>query len=951
MIRLHGFKIVILESAMRKCFVFLLIHSAFLFTQAQELKGLVFDNSNPFTITELKLQNDSIRILLSFFSIELDKEKMSDNSLRFTQVFSDKCLHLLVDPDENFGQGYKATLTFTNNGTTPVSVSNIVPFGAEASHYYISGVAFSDTSRSYLYCPRLEPIGVIVPHNSNDLNFTAIDLGKNKTLFGLLKRSNDSIQNYLLNRSPYILRPGESMSFVFYADVVTGDWHEALKKCFEEKKLYEVQHFDNSLYERKDLDYIRHAYTMHLMMAWDKDYYNSEASSYNLENFLARVKTLYGGDDICTIWPTWPVLGLDERTQWDLIKDLPGGLAKQKELATQCHYANTKYFISYNPWDDKDEEMSLQTMSGLIRTIGADGVVLDTRAEASRALQQAADNAKPGVILYSEGMATPKDMQGIISGRVHNDIYYPPLINLNKLIKPEFAIFRVVEVAKEKIRREYSSALFNGYGVEINVMRPGRPEWIEDDYRYWGKCVRILRDNTSNFTSTEWLPLIPSLKDKIYVNKWPGGRKTIFTIFSLLPEGFHQNLFEVNMQNSQHLVDLWNHEEAQVKNVGGKQFASANVDAFDPKYLGTNNEGAAGAIALFHKLLEIRGEGDKIWVRSNDTSAKKIKVWYGNPSYENTPITVDSSSATFHLFRTFGRKEGKFIIQLYDQDELVDELIFYVHPGTPLLVSEVQGTNPSNSIPAGMVRIPAGHFTMQVANGDEFISYPRQDYPKGLQMKTFYMDRNPVTNKQFKLFLDESHYHPADTVNFLKHWIRGNPKKEEENFPVVNVSYEDAQAYASWCGKRLPTEAEWQYGAQTADERMWPWGKKIKQKGKTAKTISTTLTLVDYGVPDPKYCNTGDGKLYPVGKYKKGVNPFGLEDLVGCVWQLTNDWYQSDTYQYIVMKGGSYYKPGGSWWYVQGGPKPLYYRQMLLRVSQGFERNGTVGFRCVKDAE
>jgi len=213
------------------------------------------------------------------------------------------------------------------------------------------------------------------------------------------------------------------------------------------------------------------------------------------------------------------------------------------------------------------------------------------------------------------------------------------------------------------------------------------------------------------------------------------------------------------------------------------------------------------------------------------------------------------------------------------------------------------------------------------------------------------MDKYPVTNIQFKKFIDDTKYNPADTVNFLKHWIKKQPKLGEENFPVINISYEDALAYAKWAGKRLPTEAEWQYAAQTADGRIWPWGNEVKQKGKETKSISTTLTLVDYGIPDSSFCNTGNGKLYPVGKYKKGINPFGLYDLVGSVWQMTNDWYQSDTYQYIIMKGGSYYHPGGSWWYVQGGPKPLHYRQMLLRVSQGFERNATVGFRCVKDAE
>lgn len=218
-------------------------------------------------------------------------------------------------------------------------------------------------------------------------------------------------------------------------------------------------------------------------------------------------------------------------------------------------------------------------------------------------------------------------------------------------------------------------------------------------------------------------------------------------------------------------------------------------------------------------------------------------------------------------------------------------------------------------------------------------------------MKSFYIDILPVTNQQFKDFLLATKYHPGDTTNFLNHWLNGNIPKGEENFPVIYVSYEDALAYSTWANKRLPTEAEWQYAAQANDERNWPWGNMVKQSGQQQKNISTTLTLVDYGTPDSTFCNIGDGKLYSVGKYKKGANPYGIQDLVGSIWQLTNDHYQSDTYDYIIMKGGSYYKPGGSWWYVQGGPKPLQYRQMLLRVSPGFERNSATGFRCVKDAE
>jgi formylglycine-generating enzyme required for sulfatase activity len=165
---------------------------------------------------------------------------------------------------------------------------------------------------------------------------------------------------------------------------------------------------------------------------------------------------------------------------------------------------------------------------------------------------------------------------------------------------------------------------------------------------------------------------------------------------------------------------------------------------------------------------------------------------------------------------------------------------------------------------------------------------------------------------------------------------------------VVYVSQEDAKAYARWAGKRLPTEIEWQYAAQTEALREWPWD----QQGKVTRreqVITATLTVKELVGIDSGKCNPGDGKLYPVGSYPNGVNPFGLHDLTGSVWQLTNDEYMNGSYRFLIVKGGSYFKPSSSWWYVQGGPRELHYRQMLLRVSPGFERNATVGFRCMKD--
>lgn len=161
-------------------------------------------------------------------------------------------------------------------------------------------------------------------------------------------------------------------------------------------------------------------------------------------------------------------------------------------------------------------------------------------------MQDAADQVRPGVVMYSEGMAVPKHMQGIISGARTMPCIIHPCLTATKFIRPDFAILRVAEVFKEPIQREYAVAFFNGYGAEINQFAPGHPEWEQEQYRYLGGTTRILRENSINFTSSSYTPLIPTVRDSVWVNKWDQQDKTVYTIFSLKSEGFNGKLFEVN---------------------------------------------------------------------------------------------------------------------------------------------------------------------------------------------------------------------------------------------------------------------------------------------------------------------------------------------------------------------------------------------------------------------
>ena len=118
--------------------------------------------------------------------------------------------------------------------------------------------------------------------------------------------------------------------------------------------------------------------------------------------------------------------------------------------------------------------------------------------------------------------------------------------------------------------------------------------------------------------------------------------------------------------------------------------------------------------------------------------------------------------------------------------------------------------------PAGMVKIPAGDFVFKV-NGIEIegfneigvdVQYPWEESPRRhhqhtIHIDSFWIDKYPVTNAEFKKFLDATHYHPKDDLNFLRDWNDGTYPAGWDNKPVTWVSLEDARAYAAWAGKRL----------------------------------------------------------------------------------------------------------------------------------------------------
>src|SRR5271165_2287230 len=264
----------------------------------------------------------------------------------------------------------------------------------------------------------------------------------------------------------------------------------------------------------------------------------------------------------------------------------------------------------------------------------------------------------------------------------------------------------------------------------------------------------------------------------------------------------------------------------------------------------------------------------------------------------------------------------------------------------PQQLVEIAPTKPSPATPEDMVKIPAGDYIFRV-QGIEIegfndvgvdVQYPWEDtarrfHEHRMHIDAFYMDKYPVTNAQFKQFLDATHYRPADDLNFLRDWKDGNYPDGWAKKPVTWVSQEDARAYASWAGKRLPREWEWQYAAQGGDaNRLYPWGNTWEANDVPAPDKGRSLTAPD-----------------DVDAHPSGASPFGVLDMVGNVWQWTDE-YVDDHTRGGILRGGSHYQPQGSIWYF-----PQAYRNdqhgKLLLMAPSYDRSGALGFRCVQDAE
>ena len=641
---------------------------------------------------------------------------------------------------------------------------------------------------------------------------------------------------------PIIQAPSDSSQWVSFRNDLQ-EWRE--KVCKE-------INYDSSLYEREDFQWVKSAFNCCFLMMYDQYFYDREQNCYTIDRILEEGKRRFGGYDIVVLWHAYPRIGLDDRNQFDFYRDMPGGLTALKKVADELHSQGIKVYINYNPWDigTRREKMDdIEALAVIIKAIGADGVFLDTLDRGSKEFRDKLDMARKGVVLESE-LSLPVEeisFHHMSWAQWFQDSAVPGVLR-NKWIEPRHIQHGISRWAGDK-SNELHMAWMNGSGMMIweNVFG----QWVGWNPRdcYILKTMYGIQHYFADlFTSSNWNPLVNcTMVPDVYANLWHNDDFQLWTLVNRSYVQIEGPLLHITPNSNYAYYDL----------VRGKEI-------FPPE---------SGII-----------EGEMI------------------PRGIGSILAVRKDKIADNFYEFLSLQAAVYKEKTYQTD----------YPRLEVVLKPVSATKLYKKAPLNMFVVDSFEGEMPVVfNCREVGYYHSLEYDfinrgpnvfhqnvtlsRNVNVGNIAIDSSPVTNAQYKEFIDATNYRPRVSDNYLKHWIDGRIPAGLEQTPVVYVDLDDARAYARWAGKRLPKEEEWQLAMKQSKEKE--------------------------------------------------------HEMYSSTWEMTESEYNDGRTRFCILKGGSEYKAKGSDWYFDGGHHKEDFAAKQLLLYSGIDRCATVGFRCVVDLD
>ena len=696
----------------------------------------------------------------------------------------------------------------------------------------------------------------------------------------------------------------------------SAEWLAGMRSWREKQwKRLKAKHIDlAAAYDRPELEWTQRDFVQPQVMAHDLFLYDPVSSKYTVEKYLNDVESRYGGVDSILFWPTYPNIGVDERNQYDMTRDLPGGLDALRAMIDEFHHhgAGVKVLLPLNPWDNgtRDEGIpNAQAIAAILNEVGGDGFNGDTMTAPDEEYFEAGlAQGHPLAIEPEQGVG--KELKALAWNVLNWGYWYDkkgnytvaPGVDRYKWLETRHLTHVCQRWAKDR-NNELQYAWLNGDGYESwenvwgvwNGITPRDAEVIR-------RMAIIARALPELLHSPDWEPHTPTLVADLYASRFPLGSRTLWTLVNRVNEHVASRPVLRVPYHGETFYDLWNGTRIDPLIKDGQATLISTVDPIGfGAILMIGDAPDTRLLALFERLHELAQRGD-----------------------------VDSFPNTWQAL-------PQQLVTIAPTQERPDQ--------TPPGMALISGTDHFRFKVSG-VEIENKTVDNKLIDGID-VQYPWENkaqfnHDHDLPIHAFYLDKEPVTNAEFARFVIDRDYMPADPHRFLDDWIPAGPgetigrtgrkiAKGDESRPVTWVSLEDARAYAAWAGKRLPHEWEWQYAAQGTDSRPYPWGKK-----ENASLVPEPYTGRDRPIPEV------------VGNHPGAATPAGIQDLVGNVWQWTDEFADAHT-RAAVVRGGSLYRPQGSSWYFPQALRLGQHGKYLL-MAPGLDRSGMIGFRCAADA-
>ncbi|HPG38070.1 MAG TPA: hypothetical protein PLP19_06300 [bacterium] len=454
-----------------------------------------------------------------------------------------------------------------------------------------------------------------------------------------------------------------------------GDWHAA----FWAFKKYIRANFDFTYYKRPIQEKYRQRFVSHFTFLYGHDIYDPKDNRFRIDEFLDEGELNFGGYDYMLLWHDYPRMGIDNRNQFDMYSDLPGGLPGVKEMVDKAHTRDVHVYIPYKPWDIMNGRTGhFEREAEIAKAIGSDGVFLDTMGESDIAFRTALDAVNPDNVFVSEGrpdLAAAELVTGSWNqqGNATNKM---PNVDLFRFIIPEHNVHNINRGARDRDELIYN-ALFNGTGFivwedifgEIN-----RYSWNERVliHRY----SRIIHENRDAYLTDNPMPLVTDLRADVFVNAFPVTDKCVYPVYQLGREEVDRSLDNrligpfmlVSHPDDWHYVDVWNHQTIPTVKQDGRTVLVFPEEPTD----------VMSCIIAMPKNLQVDKQGNTLNIKAVkplDNSFIQINTVNNLTMMEEEKMKITGASGMVDLAQLDLKFPYKVIVKLMQDSVLKDEII------------------------------------------------------------------------------------------------------------------------------------------------------------------------------------------------------------------------------------------------------------------------------------